>query len=145
MAIKKTRVLFVCIGNSCRSPMAEAIAQHLAPDLIESSSAGLVALGEVMRETHAVLHESGVPCAGLTSKSLHDINLRSIDLVINLSGRPINKYFDGARVRVEDWDVGDPYGFDLSVYRNIRDEIERRVTELIDRLKLNQNAASAEK
>src|SRR3954452_24975044 len=106
MPAKKTRVLFVCLGNSCRSPMAEAIARHLAPDLIAASSAGLVALGQVMRETHAVLRESGVPCDGLASKSLHGIDTGSIDLVINLSGRPINKYFDGARVPVEDWDVG---------------------------------------
>jgi protein-tyrosine-phosphatase len=115
--------------------MAEAIARHLAPDLIEASSAGITALGQVMSETHTVLRENGVPCEGLSSKPLSDAGLRSVDLLINLSGRPLEKYFDGMSVAMEDWNVGDPYGFDLAVYRAIRDEIERRILDLVERLR----------
>ena len=115
--------------------MAEALARHFAPGVIEASSAGLVALGYVAAPTHAVLAESGVPSGGLTSKPLRDVDFASIDLVINLAGRPIEKLFDGRALSVEDWEVGDPFGSDLAVYRRIRDEIERRVLALIARLR----------
>ncbi len=136
-----TRVLFVCLGNSCRSPMAEALARHLAADVIDASSAGLAALGYVARPTLEVLAESGVPGVGLLSKPLHVVEFSAIDLVVNLAGRSIEKHLDGRALPVEDWEVGDPFGSDLAVYRRIRDEIERRVLDLAARLR--RQAASA--
>jgi arsenate reductase len=130
-----TRVLFVCLGNSCRSPMAEALARHLASDVIEASSAGLNALGYVATPTHAVLRENRVASDGLASKSLSTIDLDAIDLVINLSGRPIRKHLAARVLPVEDWEVGDPFGFDLELYRKIRDEIEARILDLATRLR----------
>jgi protein-tyrosine-phosphatase len=115
--------------------MAEALARHLAPDVIRASSAGLAALGYVAAPARLVLAEGGVPTDGLTSKPLGAVDWASVDLVINLSGRPIEKLFDGRSLPVEDWDVGDPFGLDLEVYRGIRDEIERRVMELAARLR----------
>src|SRR5262249_38096767 len=64
------RVLFVCIGNACRSPMAEAIARHVAPDVIEASSAGLEPLGYISQHTKTVLTETGVPSNEQRSKSV---------------------------------------------------------------------------
>src|ERR1700693_38478 len=48
---RRTRVVFVCLGNSCRSPMAEGIAAHIASDVMEVSSAGVAALGRVQSLT----------------------------------------------------------------------------------------------
>jgi arsenate reductase len=135
------RVLFVCLGNSCRSPMAEALARHIAPDFIEASSAGLMALGYVSPATHSVLEENGIDCRGLASKPLRIIDLSAIDLVVNLSGRSVEKHLDGMALPVEDWEVGDPFGSDLAVYRKIRDEIERRVRELASRLRAREKSA----
>jgi protein-tyrosine-phosphatase len=115
--------------------MAEALARHLAPDAIVASSAGLSALGFVAAPTLAVLAENEVPCDGLLSKPLGGVDLSAIDLVVNLSGRSIDKFFDGRRLQVEDWDVGDPFGSDLAVYRRIHDEIERRILDLAERLR----------
>jgi protein-tyrosine-phosphatase len=133
-APKKTRVLFICLGNSCRSPMAEAIARHRYPDLIEASSAGLMALGTIASPTTAVLTERKVPAAGLASKPLTEQSRRAADLIINMSGRPGSWMSQDGGPRVEDWEVGDPYGSDLAVYREICDEIERRLKELALRL-----------
>lgn len=63
-----TRVLFVCLGNSCRSPMAEALARHLGSEVIEASSAGLMALGYIAAPTQAVLDENGIASQDLVSK-----------------------------------------------------------------------------
>ena len=133
-APKKTKVLFICLGNSCRSPMAEAIARHRYPDLIDASSAGLMALGVIASPTTAVLTERKVPAAGLASKPLTEQSRRAAELIINMSGRPGSWMSKDGGPRVEDWDVGDPYGSDLDVYREICDDIERRLKDLALRL-----------
>ena len=133
-APKKTKVLFICLGNSCRSPMAEAIARHRYPDLIEASSAGLMALGVIASPTTAVLTERKVPAAGLASKPLTEQSRRAAELIINMSGRPGSWMSKDGGPRVEDWDVGDPHGSDLDVYREICDDIERRLKDLALRL-----------
>jgi arsenate reductase (thioredoxin) len=125
------RVLFVCIGNSCRSPMAEALARHLAPDAIAASSAGVTPLGYVSPSTRTVLEEIGISIASQESKPLREKDVASADLLINMTGGPV---FHGS-TPVEDWQVPDPFGRDLAVYRRTRDELERRVTELAKRLR----------
>jgi arsenate reductase len=137
------RVLFLCIGNACRSPMAEALARHLAPDLIAASSAGLYPLGYIAAPTLAVLAENGVGSEGQTSKPMREDDLRAADLVVNMTGRAAKYLFDDRMLPVEDWDVGDPFGSDLEVYRKIRDEIERRITDLAARLRAADAAAAA--
>ena len=129
------KVLFVCIGNSCRSQMAEALARHLASDVIEASSAGLSPLGYIAAPTAAVLSESGVSCGGQTSKSLRQAGVESADLLINMSGYDVKNHLDREDLPVEDWEVGDPFGSDLAIYRGIRDEVERRVLDLAQRLR----------
>ena len=57
--IATTKVLFVCLGNACRSPMAEAIALRDAPDVIEASSAGLTPLGRIEPMTKETLAKNG--------------------------------------------------------------------------------------
>ena len=134
-ATKKTKVLFVCIGNSCRSQMAEAWARHLASDVIEPSSAGLAPLGEIAALTGRVLEERGVNLDGQYSKGLTQSAREEAELIVNISGLPGKAVFVGSKARVEDWRVDDPYGEDLEMYRHIRDEIEERVAHLAERLR----------
>ena len=130
-----TKVLFLCIGNACRSQMAEAIARHLAADVIEGSSAGLAPFGDIPATTIAVLAERGFSAEGQSSKPLRPEDLSAADLVINMTGRGGESIFSATIPAVEDWDVGDPYGLDLAVYRGIRDQIETRVEGLAQRLR----------
>jgi arsenate reductase len=134
MAVR-TKVLFLCIGNACRSQMAEAIARHSAADVIEASSAGLVPFGEIPGTTLAVLRERGISVDGQTSKPLRPEDIAEADIVINMTGRPGAAIFTEHVARIEDWDVGDPYGFNLAVYREICKQIEMRVEELAQRLR----------
>jgi len=131
----RVKVLFLCIGNSCRSQMAEAIARHRADDIIKPSSAGLVPFGEIAPPTLKVLDEAGISASGQYSKPLRPEDLSSADLIINMSGRPSASVLRDAVPPAEDWDVGDPFGFDLAIYREIRDEIEARVADLAQRLR----------
>jgi protein-tyrosine-phosphatase len=115
--------------------MAEAIARHRYPDLMEASSAGLVAFGSVQAETRAVLIERGIPAAGLISTQLTKEKLREADVVINMSGRSGAQLATPGGPRIEDWEVGDPFGSDLDVYRAICDEIESRLEKFAEELK----------
>jgi arsenate reductase len=133
--VPRTKVLFLCIGNACRSQMAEAIARHRAEDVIEASSAGLVPFGQIPDTTVTVLRERGISADGQSSKPLRPEDMSAADLVINMTGRSGATIFTESGTPVEDWDVGDPYGSNLAIYREIRDQIESRVEELARRLR----------
>ena len=142
MAVR-TKVLFLCIGNACRSQMAEAVAKHMASDVIEPSSAGLVPFGEIPSTTLSVLEERGISTEGQSSKPLRPADLSAADIVVNMTGRPGNSIFTEPVASIEDWDVGDPYGFNLAVYRAICDQIETRVEDLAKRLREKASSAHA--
>ena len=135
--VSRKKVLFLCIGNACRSQMAEAIARHRASDVMVPSSAGLVPFGEIPSTTIAVLEESGISAAGQSSKPLRSEDMSAADLIINMTGRSGASIFKEGLPQVEDLDVGDPYGFNLAVYRGIRDQIDARVEDLARRLREN--------
>jgi arsenate reductase len=131
------RVVFVCIGNSCRSPMAEGIAAHIASDVMEVSSAGVAALGRVQSMTKATLTKNGYPAEGLESKPCEDVDLGGADIIVNMTGQPGQAVFQDAS-KVEDWDVEDPYGSDTATYQRVFEDIERRVVELVGRVRMSE-------
>ena len=89
MATVKHSVLFVCVGNACRSPMAESIARQIASEIIEASSAGLYPLGHLPDATEKTLIANGYSIEGLASKPLLRADMENADLIINMSGQPL--------------------------------------------------------
>ena len=135
-SMKKLKVLFVCIGNSCRSPMAESIALRDFAGFFESSSAGLAPFGSVQKETIETLKRNGYPVESLSSKSIIEKEWAAAELVINMSGYPKQRVFPhGEWNKVEDWDVADPYGTDPRVYQRIFEDIRTRIESLSARLR----------
>jgi len=129
----RKKVLFVCIGNSCRSQMAEALARHVAADVMEPSSAGLSPLGTIAGSTRKVLLERGIRSDGQSSKGLRDVDPDTAHLIVNMTGMPGKSVFPGANVL--DWEIDDPYGEDLLAYRRICDDIEELVHKLAEALR----------
>jgi arsenate reductase len=125
----RLRVLFVCVGNACRSQMAEALARHLADDLLEASSAGISPLGNVPESTRLVLLEQGVHMEGQYSKGMSDASLLPADIIVNMTCIPGASLFPNSNVI--DWDVTDPYGDDVETYRRVRDDIDARLRDWI--------------
>jgi len=133
---KKLRVLFLCIGNSCRSPMAESIAIRDAADFFDACSAGLAPLGVVQDLTLQTLQNNGYPTEGLYSKPILTDEWAAADLVINMSGYAKQSTFPSAEwPKIEDWDVEDPYGRDPGVYQEIFESIRTRIESLIAQLR----------
>jgi protein-tyrosine-phosphatase len=135
-------VLFVCLGNSCRSPMAEAIARRNASDVIEASSAGLNPLGFVANMTRRILANNGYPIEDLESKPILRESWDKADLIINMSGQSRQQIFR-EHDKVEDWVVEDPYGGDTHDYQRVFEHIKSRVETLAERLRRESRGMSA--
>jgi len=144
MTPAKKQVLFVCFGNACRSPMAEAIARKEASDIIAASSAGLYPLGEIPLRTRQTLEQHGYSAEGLASKAIEAEMWLRADVVINLSGRMRELEFDDFE-KVEDWEVADPYGEQEASYQKTLADIRARVRDLAQRLRALQPVAGKRK
>jgi arsenate reductase (thioredoxin) len=132
----RTHVLFVCIGNSCRSQMAEGFAKAYGADVIAASSAGLSPATIIAPLTKQILEEHNVRIDDQFPKGL-DVAVRGpVDLLVNMSGRPLSL----PGVKVIEWRVQDPIGLKDSVYREVASEIESLVMRLILDVRANQRA-----
>jgi len=121
----KSKVLFICLGNSCRSIMAEALTRHLCGEHWEAASAGLNPLGLVAAETKSVLEEIGANSQGLRSKGFREINLSDYQLLVNLSDLSLKRVIPPElNDRVLQRPVADPYGGSLEEYRQSLDAIK---------------------
>jgi arsenate reductase (thioredoxin) len=128
--VPRKKVLFVCIGNSCRSQMAEALARYHAPELVEAESAGIRPLGRVSPEALAVLQEMGIRAEGHYSKSINDVlQFFEPEIVVNMSGQKLQGWF--AAKEIIDWKVQDPYGSELETYRKICSAIESKMVKFM--------------
>ena len=125
----KKRILFVCIGNACRSQMAEAFARAYGSDILTVHSAGLAPAGGVPPLTRQVLTERNISSEGQFPKGLEVFTGRPFEVVVNLSGEPLPPAF--AAAHVVEWRVHDPIGESESVYRAVAAQIEGLVMRLI--------------
>jgi protein-tyrosine-phosphatase len=140
----RTKVLFVCVGNACRSPMAEAIARYDALDVIEPSSAGLHPLGEIAELTRQTLERNGYAAKGLTSEALTPEAIGAADIIINMTGMPREANFDKLE-KVEDWMVEDPFGGNPVLYQRVFEGIKRRVNSLASDLRERPRSGEPER
>jgi protein-tyrosine-phosphatase len=127
-------ILFVCVGNSCRSQMAEALANHLGKGVVRAWSAGSSPLGRIVPETFDVLDEKGISLDGHWSKSLRDVPVADMDFVVGMGCEVSCPVPAGFKGRVIEWNIPDPYGRDVDYFRSVRDLIQRQVVSLLDDL-----------
>lgn len=125
----KGAVLFVCLGNACRSIMAEALTVHYWNNAFEAASAGIRPLGYIPDETLQVLQELGVSTRGLRSKGLHEVDLRHFPLIVQLASHTLEGLLAPTfKGRIIHWRVRDPYQGSIGSFRRVRDTLEWLVT-----------------
>jgi two-component system phosphate regulon sensor histidine kinase PhoR len=129
-------ILFLCTGNSCRSQMAEGFARQLANGRYRIFSAGTEPKG-IHPLAARVMREAGVDISKQSSKSLDDVALEEIDQVITLCGDAEKRCPAlGRQVKRSHWPLIDPAAAQgseeqrLPLFRQVRDEIQRRVAAL---------------
>jgi arsenate reductase len=132
--MKRVKVLFVCTGNSCRSQMAEGLANHLGGGTVEAYSAG-VAPTRVIPATVEVMAEAGVDISHQRSQSVDEFLGEEFDYVITLcdNARELCPYFPGEKARLH-WPIDDPYGLRLDDYRRARDAVRARVEAFLNEI-----------
>ncbi len=139
-------LLFLCTGNSCRSQMAEGWARSLGGNWLQVQSAGIEAHGKNPRAI-AVMQEAGVDISSQESTRVTPQMLAAADLVVTVCGHadehcPVLP----AGTRKEHWPLDDPAkatGSEdeiMTVFRASRDDIRRRVGELLERLGAEEKA-----
>ena len=134
MCDTRPEVLFVCIHNAGRSQMAAALLAHHAGDRVVVRSAGTApaesinpAVVEAMAELGIDLHASGAH-----PKRLEDAAVQASDVVITMGCGDECPFYPGTRYL--DWQLDDPAGQGVDDVRPIRDEIDRRVQNLLAEL-----------
>jgi arsenate reductase (thioredoxin) len=127
------KVLFVCVGNSCRSQMAEGFARHFG---LLAESAGTEPASAVSRTAVAVMAEKGIDLTTHTPKTLDWTSLKEFDRTITM-GCGVAESCPALRTD-EDWGLDDPVGQPIEVFRAVRDDIERRVLALKEALESHE-------
>ncbi|MGM9332276.1 arsenate reductase ArsC [Streptomyces murinus] len=122
-------VLFVCVHNAGRSQMAAAFLTHLAGDHVQVRSAGSAPADTVNPAVVAAMAESGIDISAEIPKVLTAEAVQSSDVVITMGCGDTCPVFPGKRYL--DWQLPDPAGQGVEAVRPIRDEIERRVRDLL--------------
>jgi len=126
------RVLFVCLHNAGRSQMSEALFSRAAAGSHEVRSAGTTPAVRVHPEVVEAMRELGVELATKVPRKLTPDDTEWADVVVTMGCGDECPYVPGKRYL--DWELEDPKGRPLDEVRATRNEIERRVIELIDEL-----------
>jgi arsenate reductase (thioredoxin) len=129
---ERPQVLFVCVHNAGRSQMAAAFLSRLGDGRIDVRSAGSTPVKEIHPVVVQAMEEVGIDLSAERPKRIDDDVVRASDVVITMGCGDACPTYPGKRY--EDWQVEDPSGRSLEEVRPIRDDIERRVNELISDL-----------
>ena len=126
------KILFVCVGNTCRSQMAEGFALRYGAGRVEISSAGTSAAGYVSNSTVRAMEEVSIDISGHTSKQLTEEMIKWADVVVTLGCAPARDICSPSYACEQiDWKIGDPLGRPWEEMQRVRDDIEKKVRELI--------------
>jgi arsenate reductase (thioredoxin) len=137
----KPSVLFVCVHNAGRSQMAAGYLNQLSGGRIEVRSAGSEPADKINPVAVQAMAEEGIDIAGEQPKILTTDAVKASDVVITMGCGDTCPYYPGKRY--EDWVLEDPARQGIEMVRPIRDEIRRRVEQLITELQPVPSGAEA--
>jgi arsenate reductase len=126
------KALFVCLQNAGRSQISEALFERAAEGRHQARSAGTTPASHVHPEVVAVMRELGIVLSGKMPHGLTEDDARWADVVVTMGCGDKCPYIPGRRY--VDWDLQDPAGLPIEAVRAVRDEIERRVRDLVAEL-----------
>jgi protein-tyrosine-phosphatase len=122
-------VLFVCYGNTCRSPMAEGLAKLILGEQVRIESAGLApVLNGATRESAEVLHETyGIDISHHVTRSVANIQIALFEHIVVLDAyvhEALKNRYPSLSDRFILWDIEDPSGMDLNAFQQTAEKIK---------------------
>ncbi|HEY7168546.1 MAG TPA: arsenate reductase ArsC [Candidatus Binatia bacterium] len=133
-SIRERNILFLCHDNACLSQIAEAMAKHLSPPKIRIFSAG-VKPTKIPPQVYKVMQELGISLSGQSPKSIDQVPLDQIDLVVSFDEADKDCDILPKKAKVKRWSVPEAAttqngGTSLPLLRLERDEIDKQVSAL---------------
>ena len=132
-------VLFVCVHNAGRSQMAAGFMQELSGGSVEVRSGGSEPGDQINPIAIAAMAEEGIDISRAVPQLMTTEQVRDSDVVITMGCGDVCPIFPGKRY--EDWELTDPAGRGIDEVRPIRDDIKRRVAELLAEINAQQVTA----
>ena len=130
--MKRPTVLFLCVHNAGRSQMAAGFAEILSGGKVEVLSAGSAPKDSINPIAVQAMAEEGIDISNKRPKVLTNEAVQESDVVITMGCGDACPFYPGKRY--EDWVLEDPAGKDIFQVRLIRDEIKKRVTDLLSEI-----------
>lgn len=134
--IKKPKVAFICVHNSCRSQMAEALGKLYGNDIFESYSAGTEVKPQINQDAVKVIKELYDVDMNLTQKSKLLDDIPDVDIAIKMGCNVVCPYLMADHV--EDWRLEDPTGKSHEDFVKTAKAIEDKIKDLVERIKNNK-------
>ena len=131
-------ILFVCVENAGRSQMAEGFFNKYAPKGYEAISAGTKPISEINPIAVEVMREAGIDISNQKSKELTEDMIRNSSNIVNMGCMEKESCPTLFLQNLLDWNIEDPKGKPIEKVREIRDEIDQRVKELVASIKVYQ-------
>lgn len=130
--MRKPRVAFICVHNSCRSQMAEALGKHLAGEVFDSFSAGTETKPQINQDAVRIIKEKYSIDMEETQHSKLLDELPEIDIVVKMGCNVICPFLPSQYE--EDWGLDDPSGNPDEEFHKVIDIIEKNILDLSNRI-----------
>ena len=133
--MSKPKVAFICVHNSCRSQMAEALGKLFGSEVFESYSAGTETKPQINQDAVRIIEDLYNVNMNKTQKSKLLSDIPEIDIAIKMGCNVVCPYLKANHT--EDWGLEDPTGKSDEEFINIAKTIEAKVKDLAERIKNN--------
>jgi arsenate reductase len=131
-------ILFVCVENAGRSQIAEAFFNKYAPKGYKGISAGTKPVSQINPLAIKAMEEVGIDISNQKSKDITEDVMRNSTHIVNMGCMEKESCPTLFLHNVLDWNIADPKGKSIEKVREIRDEIEQRVKEIVSSIKASQ-------
>ena len=127
------KILFICFGNMCRSPMAEYLCRKIYKDKFEVDSAGLIKNKRISQGTLQILKEMGIDASNHKPKVVNKEMMKKFDLIIAMDSYVFNeltKIAPELKNKIRCWGIEDPYLCGMEIFRKVAFQILEKLKNM---------------
>ena len=136
---RKIKILFVCYGNKCRSPMAEGIAKKMLKGIASVESAGIAAWGSNAsgEAINVMKNEFGIDISDHNPTDITDLSISNFDYIVTMDSyidTIIRKGYQIKSNKIISWNITDPYGGSIDDYKKCAETLQNHIQNLLNKI-----------